>query len=62
MGAMAVHVSGLGALGVIINNALTAVLPVAKQIFEVRVSGCIMIYDDILTFMYYRPISKTSQT
>ena len=38
---MAVHVSGLGVLGVIINNALTAVLPmVAKQIFEV--SDCIM--------------------
>ena len=40
MGAMAVHVSGLGVLGVIINNALTAVLPIAKQVFEV--SGCIM--------------------
>ena len=34
------HVSGLGALGVIINNALTAVLPIAKEIF--KVSGCKM--------------------
>ena len=41
MGAMAVYVSGLGVLEEIINNALTAALPIAKQIFEV--SGCIMI-------------------
>ena len=34
------YVSGLGVLEEIVNNAITAVLPIAKQIFEV--SGCIM--------------------